>query len=193
MTSCDRINETDNLSEFEINTFLLHKDVSLKIHEKEGIKLPKVVHLKNDYQVVEDQGFPFISYNPRIELPVESKKKGKRVTVCVSLLTPAPDQTLAMDRPAQTDATSPDLSALSVHSTPLATESENLTFECVRDGLTYISLPAESRDLVFNHSKNSSLSGDTVPTSCNPVSSLEIRQICSAYMFIFEYWDQCFV
>ena len=72
------------------------------------------------------------------------------------------------------------------------TESENLTFECVRDGLTYISLPAESRDLVFNHSKNSSLSGDTVPTSCNPVSSLEIRsaaisenklcEICHVYL-----------
>ena len=97
----------------------MQRDVSLKIHERDGIELPDVVHLKNNYQVTRDRGFPFISYNPRIELPIVSKMKGKRVTVFVSLLIPAPDQTIAMVRPAQKDATSPELSALSVHSTPL--------------------------------------------------------------------------
>ena len=60
LTSCDNPVETDNLSKFEINTFFLQREVSLKIHEKDGIKMPGVVHLKNEYKVKHKRGFPYI-------------------------------------------------------------------------------------------------------------------------------------
>ena len=166
-------------------------------------------HLKNDFQVTQDRGFPFISYNPRLKLPVESRLKGKRVTVKVSLLTPAPDQCSSVDQLARKDDACQDISAQSMHSVPLTsapiqefardrpeqlnvasqalsamsenfepvtTESETLTMDCVRDGLTYISLPSEARELVFKDSQIPSMPGDTV-FSGTPMSSLEIQSV----------------
>ena len=87
MTTNTIITKADSHAIFEINSFFLQKNISLKIHEKNGIRLPEIVHLTNNIQITQDRGFPFILHNSEIKLPIKSSKNSKkRVTVSVSLI-----------------------------------------------------------------------------------------------------------
>ena len=174
MTTNTIITKADSHAIFEINSFFLKKNISLKIHEKDGIKLPEIVHLTNDIQITQDRGFPFILNNSGIKLPIESSKNSKqRVTVCVSLIGIEAAASSILDASDQT----PRPYSPSGHSTtspPLATNAEKITFGCIRDGVTYISLPQESRDFLLRNSEICPPSGDHISTPLGTGSALEI-------------------
>ena len=195
------ITKADSHAIFEINSFFLQKNISLKIHEKNGIRLPEIVHLTNNIQITQDRGFPFILHNSEIKLPIKSSKNSKkRVTVCVSLIN---IETAASNILAASDQT-PRPYSPSVHSTtspPLATNAEKITFGCIRDGVTYISLPQESRDFLLRNSEICPPSGDHISTPLGTGSALEISStavsenklcdICHVYVTICSCRRQC--
>ena len=98
----------------------------------------------------------------------------------------------------------PQPSSPSGHSTtslPLATNAENLAFECIRDGVTYISLPQESRDFLLrnseicrpsgDHISNPPSNGSALTISSTVVSENKLCEICHVYVSICSCRRQC--
>ena len=188
ITSCDKINNMDFQSDFEINSFLLNKVFSLQIHEKKGIRVPKFIRVQNEYDIINDRGFPFLYYNPKFTLPVASELRDKQVTISVSLVQDAMTETESgnVDYFAQhfSTAQSQTVSENSDHfsqtlttakgrpdaspdwpKVPLGEKSAKINLERIRDASTFLSLPDGAKDLIFPDSQISARAGDTVVSS----------------------------
>ena len=193
MTTNKVVDKADAHAIFEINSFFLQENVSLKINKKDGIILPEVINLTNNIQISRDRGFPFILNCSEIKLPIKvNNSSKKRVTVLLTMLDPATDPSgiLAADQVSCPPSESENL--------PDASQSGNLanpaqiTFGCIQDAANCLSLPPAARDFLLQGSKiSTSHPPPPVQISTSVVSENKLCGICHVYISKFSCRRQC--
>ena len=150
MTTNKVVDQADAHAIFEINSFFLQENVSLKSNKRNGIILPDVINLENKVQISRDRGFPFILNCSEIKLPIKvNNSSKKRITILLTMLDPATDPggILAADQVSCPPSESENL--------PDATQSGNLanpaqiTFGYIQDAANCLSLPPAARNFLL--------------------------------------------
>ena len=155
MTSKKEITEADSSAIFHINSFFLQDNISLKVHDRTNVELPKTIHLKNKFAISRQQGFPVILNRPGLEIPLRTKKDFNKLTVHLSLL---PDPVVS--------ASSAEVFTQDPSTPPpqVGSNSEIIPHECIRDAATFVSLPQELRDsLQGGHDKTVRVHSADIP------------------------------
>ena len=86
MISENEVTEASSSATFQLNAFFLEDKVSLQVHARKYVDLPKIINIKNNIAVTKKKGFPIILNNPGLEVPLKATKDFSKLTIQLSLL-----------------------------------------------------------------------------------------------------------
>jgi len=144
MVSENGVTKADSSATFQLNSFFLQEQISLNVHDRKYVDLPKIIHIKNNIAIKKKEGFPILLNNPGLEIPLRAKKDFSRLTIKLSLLS---DPRVSACR------AEVDIQDTSTRPPQAGSNSEKISLDCIRYAATFLSLPQETRDVLAKGGK----------------------------------------
>ena len=189
MISENEVTEANSSATFQLNAFFLQDKVSLKVHARKYVDLPKIINIKNNIAITKKQGFPIILNNPGLEIPLKAKKDFSKLTIQLSLLS---------DPGVSACTAEVDVQDTSSRPPQAESNSTKISLDCIRDAATFLSLPQETRDILARGGDDTvrvnaaNISADTICDRCHVFKSVcSCRKQCEVCLEWFEFDGDC--